>query len=147
MSCLLPMIEIPILYMSNLHHLTRGSFYYGHGKKSPTPSRHRVCHQWQTFTSFIWAICITKGSCKGCEYLSWVTDSVWVVLPRPWWNDPPSPVEWYQWLIYKLWISIVCNKQDAVSCHHTYECLVQQRLSWMKRSRFPGVSCQRNFYR
>ena len=26
------------------------------------------------FTSFIWAICITKGSCKGCEYLSWVTN-------------------------------------------------------------------------
>ena len=53
------MIEIHILYMSNLHHLTRGSFYYGHGKKSPTLSRH-VCLQWQKFTSFIWANCIIR---------------------------------------------------------------------------------------
>ena len=146
------MIEINMIYASNLYNKRRGSVYHGLGKTTHTLRRCHVCYPWKKFPSFIWAICITKGSCKVCEYLSWVTNMMsWECVGRlttamvNW--LPPLPVEWYPWFIYKMWISIMCNKQDAVSCHHTYECLVQQRLSWMKRSRFPGVSCQRNVYR
>ena len=35
-SCLLPMTEIHIIYMSNLYDKRRGSFYHGRGEKTPT---------------------------------------------------------------------------------------------------------------
>ena len=55
------MIEIHILYMSNLYNKRRGWLYNGRGKKTTIFSIYLVCYQWQKFTSFIWAICIITG--------------------------------------------------------------------------------------
>ena len=107
----------------------------------------------------MWAICITKGSCKGCEYLSWVTNMMsWECGGRlttamvEWTPPPPQLNDTHDSYTRCEFLSCVTNKMQCLVitlmnalCNRDYrgwngvdfpECLVKEistvrDTSWM----------------